>query len=92
MWHPTSLQGLLQNEIVKPGLIAADGYKIFVGLVKMCNGKVCYLSSRLRGVAQTRRYEILPIVRNYPSASGHFTIASKETRLTDFGDLLQANK
>ena len=49
MWLPTSLQGLLQNEIVKSVLIAADSYKIFVGLVKMCNGKVCYRSSRLRG-------------------------------------------
>jgi hypothetical protein len=58
----------------------------------MCNGKVRYRSSRLHGVAQTRREEILPITRKHRSASGHFTIASKETRLTVFGYLLPVNE
>jgi hypothetical protein len=40
LWDPTSLQCLLQCEIVKSGCIVADDCKITVGLGKMYNEKI----------------------------------------------------
>ena len=47
LWDPTSLQYLLQCEILKPRRIIADGCKIIVGLVKLYNGKVKILSRKI---------------------------------------------
>jgi hypothetical protein len=40
------LQCLLQYETVKSGRKIANGFKIFVGLVKMCNGEVKILNCK----------------------------------------------
>jgi hypothetical protein len=43
---PTSLQCLLQHEILKSGRTVADGCKIFVGLGKIYNDKIKILNCK----------------------------------------------
>jgi len=48
LWNPTSLQCLLQYEIVKYSLMMADGCKIIVGLGKMYNDKTKPLNCKIK--------------------------------------------
>jgi hypothetical protein len=48
LWNPTSLQCLLQYEIVKSDPVVADGCKIAVRLVTMYNRKFKILNYKIK--------------------------------------------